>query len=439
MSNKNLLLSAIHIALILTTIDITSSYAQSWVLAGTITNPGQRPSISIVNYSTAWVADGTVDNPKVFRTINGGLNWISLPTTGIAEELYCIWATAENTAFTGEGEVNGNARLFYTSNAGVNWVSVVQTGQNQGYFNGIIFSRRDATYGFAIAERIFRSTNSGLNWTMILSGVNGVSNAHNSLFMIDGNFYGFGMNNGAARVRLTTNDGSNWMNQAIGVPGNYTSAVAFADNKLLGVAATSTSLPLIARTVNGGQTWSDINIGTGLTGASKLKWVSGSSVVYIMGENGAIKRSLDNGLTWSSMPTAGVTNLYHFDFIKLSNVIYGYAVSSNGSVIKLADSILITGAGRINSTIPSEFKLYQNYPNPFNPSTVISFDIPKSTFTRLVIYDVLGRETETLLNEEVKAGHHEMNWDASGYASGIYYYSLYAEDFRDSKKMILTK
>ena len=250
------------------------------------------------------------------------------------------------------------------------------------------------------------------------------------------------MNNGAARVRLTTDDGISWSNQAVGVSGNYTCAIAFATDKLYGLAATSTSMPYIARTVNGGSTWTTVNIDTGLTGAVKIKWVAGTSVVYIMGENGKIKRSNDNGLSWVMMNVPpGVTGLYHFDFVRRRTIVYGYAVSTDGTVIKLTDSITYvpTGTQGNQSGIPSEYRLYQNYPNPFNPSTVISFDAPKSSFTKLVIYDALGREAETLINEELKAGHHEINWDASAYSSGIYYYTVYTNNFTESKKMILTK
>jgi photosystem II stability/assembly factor-like uncharacterized protein len=420
-----------------------NSFAQGWVLAGSVPNPGQRPSISVFLPDVAWIADGSVDTPKVFRTIDGGLNWVSLPTGAMNKEVYCIWALTTNSAVVGEGVVNGNARLFYTYDAGSNWTVVGQTGSNQGYFNGIVFSRSDTTYGFAIAERILKTTNGGANWFVINSGVSGVSNAHNSLFMIDNYFYGFGMNNGAARVRLTTDDGVTWDNQQIGVPGNYTSAIAFSTNKLYGLAATSSSMPLIARTVNGGQTWSVVNIDTGLTGAVKIKWVAGTSVVYIMGENGKIKRSNDNGLSWVMQQVPpGVTGLYHFDFVRRrESIVYGYAVSTDGTVIKLIDSIVYvpTGNQEIHSGVPEQYKLYQNYPNPFNPSTVISFDIPRTSFARLIIYDALGREQESLVNKELNAGYHEITWNASGYATGIYYYTFYGDGFTESKKMVLTK
>ena len=200
-------------------------------------------------------------------------------------------------------------------------------------------------------------------------------------------------------------------------------------------------MPNIARTTNGGTTWVPINIDTGVTGACKIKWVLGTPIVYIMGENGGIKRSIDNGLTWNSMTTCGVINLNHFDFIKIGTMIYGYAVSRDGYVIKLIDSVLkVTGTNHNNSNIPKEFKLGQNYPNPFNPTTIISFSLPKNESVSLKIFDALGREIETLVNDYLKAGKYNYSWNSARFASGVYFYKLTAgNDFIDTKKMILEK
>lgn len=93
----------------------------------------------------------------------------------------------------------------------------------------------------------------------------------------------------------------------------------------------------------------------------------------------------------------------------------------------------------ISLNIPSVYKLYQNFPNPFNPRTVINFDLPNVSFVKLVIYDILGREITALVNEKLKQGTYEMDWDASNYPSGVYFYKLTSSDFSDTKKMILVK
>ena len=99
---------------------------------------------------------------------------------------------------------------------------------------------------------------------------------------------------------------------------------------------------------------------------------------------------------------------------------------------------------------PEEFSLSQNYPNPFNPSTKIRFNIPKLTpvkggsnngllYVTIKIYDSLGKEVMTLVNEEMRPGENEFEFFANGLSSGVYYYKLQAGSFADSKKMILLK
>ncbi len=87
----------------------------------------------------------------------------------------------------------------------------------------------------------------------------------------------------------------------------------------------------------------------------------------------------------------------------------------------------------------SDFKLYQNYPNPFNPTTAISYRLPAFSFVSLKVYDLSGREITTLVNEREKAGEHIVQWNASNFASGIYYYKIQAADFQEVKKMVLLK
>jgi hypothetical protein len=89
--------------------------------------------------------------------------------------------------------------------------------------------------------------------------------------------------------------------------------------------------------------------------------------------------------------------------------------------------------------LPTDFALLQNYPNPFNPSTRIEFHIPNAELVNLKIYDLLGREVKSLVNEEMQPGVHIVELDASALASGIYFYSLKAGKFISTKKMILLR
>jgi hypothetical protein len=98
-----------------------------------------------------------------------------------------------------------------------------------------------------------------------------------------------------------------------------------------------------------------------------------------------------------------------------------------------------TGTKSYYSSLPSKYSLSQNFPNPFNPSTSIQYAISSRQFVELKIYDVLGNEVSTLVNEQKPAGNYEVEFLADGLGSGIYYYSLKARFYTATKKMILLK
>jgi hypothetical protein len=89
--------------------------------------------------------------------------------------------------------------------------------------------------------------------------------------------------------------------------------------------------------------------------------------------------------------------------------------------------------------IPKAYALTQNYPNPFNPSTEISFDLPQASHVNLTIYNVLGQKVQTLVDEQREAGSYTVTWDASPYSSGVYFYRISADNFSNTKKMLMLK
>jgi hypothetical protein len=100
---------------------------------------------------------------------------------------------------------------------------------------------------------------------------------------------------------------------------------------------------------------------------------------------------------------------------------------------------IVTSVESNNSEIPSSFELEQNYPNPFNPSTTISYSAPELSFGTLKVYDVLGNEIATLVNEEIPVGSYDVGFNAINLPSGVYFYKIQAGDFVETKKMILMK
>ena len=102
-------------------------------------------------------------------------------------------------------------------------------------------------------------------------------------------------------------------------------------------------------------------------------------------------------------------------------------------------SIIIDGINTEENSVPSNFILYQNYPNPFNPATVISYSIPRKCYVTINIYDALGREIKTLVNEEKASGSYKIEFNASRLSSGIYFYRMQAGSFSETKKLVLLK
>jgi hypothetical protein len=103
------------------------------------------------------------------------------------------------------------------------------------------------------------------------------------------------------------------------------------------------------------------------------------------------------------------------------------------------NSKVVTGVNKVNNNLPNSFSLSQNYPNPFNPTTLIQYSIPKSSAVSIKIYNLLGQEVATLVNQQQKAGNYSVNFNASRLASGIYMYRIQAGSFTSTKKMTLLK
>ncbi len=99
----------------------------------------------------------------------------------------------------------------------------------------------------------------------------------------------------------------------------------------------------------------------------------------------------------------------------------------------------MAGISSTGGEVPSSYILKQNYPKPFNPTTVINYQLPASNFASLKIYDVLGNKVATLVNEKQNSGTYSVDWNASNYSGGVYFYKLIAGEFTQTKKMILQK
>ena len=156
--------------------------------------------------------------------------------------------------------------------------------------------------------------------------------------------------------------------------------------------------------------------------------------------------------TWKNGGTASFTSFIGFADDNSKNLKTGVVVLSNHyspSCDKIAVQILrylnsdtnAVGIGntQVSSNIPDGFRLYQNYPNPFNPMTVIRYSLNESGYTTLKVYDALGKEISVLVNEDLKAGIYETEFDASQLPSAVYFYKLSSGNFTETRKMFLLK
>lgn len=148
-------------------------------------------------------------------------------------------------------------------------------------------------------------------------------------------------------------------------------------------------------------------------------------------------------LTWDSSSVPKGVSLVLTDFNNSSTRILmektgTYRFTLNGSDSLLVSST-ITGVSQQAPFLPLTYALRQNYPNPFNPSTIISFDIPKQSLVKIIIYDILGRQVRTLVDEKKSPGRYQVKFDASALSSGVYFYRITADSYIETKKLMLIK
>lgn len=392
--------------------------------------------------SQAWICgdSGTVMKlyancfPPCFRMVDG-----DMPA---AVMLGALGSVDTNTAVTA-GVVGSNAFVYRTSNGGTNWIQVFS--QPGGRINGIWFKSQQVGLmaGNPVGGRwsLFKTTNSGISWDsagLYLPQAGGETGFLNSIFT-RGDSVWMGTNN--SRIYYSSNFGSNW--SVRNTPGVQNISSVCYDFGNLGYAGGDS----LMRSYDWGNTWSILhNISgngpvTGIVGANPGVDQSSSPVFY--SKANTLYYEFGN---WQIFHTAssGVYT-YLFKLRPKSNTQWGDFSAMLGLMNDGKVWVCMCAWGGIttnNIVIPSEFKLHQNYPNPFNPNTKIRFDIP-SSFTHgivtIKIYSSLGEEVFTLMNSELGPGIHEVDFDGSDLASGIYVYTLTAGSFKGSGKMLLVK
>jgi photosystem II stability/assembly factor-like uncharacterized protein len=372
--------------------------------------------------------------------------------------------------------------IYGTTNGGVEWFNVPGTGDP---LSSVWFS--EPTIGFAVGNggTIIKTTDGGGFWSNRPSGT---SKSLSEVFFISPNVgWVVGSHNTDGVVILkTTDQGETWVDKSISLPGILSDVYFTDNNKGWAVGYRQEDLGgghyrydnIILKTTDGGENW--VNDPSGIYDLAleavyftneTTGWVGGSRDHYDpLGDTYiAILKTTDGGSSWVSQvsnKTGGIGS------IKFCDEIVGWAagggnykttdggeswIHQNLTDIRLNNMFFVnptTGWGTAVHRIykyqspsgideqeeqPSDYLLSQNFPNPFNPTTVIEYKIPELNFVTLKVYDVLGNEIVTLVNEEKSAGSYEVEFYGVGVVSGIYFYRLQAGDFIETKKMVLMK
>lgn len=273
------------------------------------------------------------------------------------------------------GAQNG---FWISSDGGWTWENR-NNGLTTEYINELAFDSLNIYAG--TVEGLFISSDFGDNWTKATSGisqtiyVDAIEVIEENIFV--GGIYG---------IYLSTNHGATWTFR--GLPNLLVQCISGFDDLIF---AGTSPINGIFRSTNSGYFWLEFNDG---------------------------------------LPYKDVISIEVLDSTVFAGI-WAFGLWNR--------PIIVTGIEEERTEVPNEFLLTQNYPNPFNPLTTFEYQVPELTFVNIKIYNVLGHELRTLVNEEQNAGSYKINFEAGNLPSGVYFYRIQAGDFINTKKMLLLK
>ena len=301
-------------------------------------------------------------------------------TSETAFGLRSVYFTNDNSGWA----VGSGGTILKTTDGGTNWIP--QTSDTTEWLNSVHFT--NDTTGWAVGGNgfegiILNTTDGGTNWN---SQTGGTMLPLSSVYFTDDTGWAVGV---GGTILNTTDEGTNWNFQTSGTTEDLYS-VQFIDNN---------------------------------TG-------------WAVGTNGAILYTTNGGTNWNSQIGGTKEGLFSVHFNDNNT---GWTVGDSGTILKTTNGGVSFVEEQEIDEIATNYSLTNNYPNPFNPSTKIKYSVPKSSNVVIKVFDILGKEIETLVNEEKQTGTYEITWCAENLPSGIYFYRIQAGDFVETKKMILLK
>ena len=307
-------------------------------------------------------------------------------------------------------------KIYSGPNADVNiYMDMVFLNQTTGFVCG----------GFQSGGTILQTTNAGVTWLTSLTTIRAILSID---FTDETTGYALGSGYGTYPGYYKTTDcGFSWSVHTLGEYYTYFDSYFFDSNTGFMVGDQGQ----IRKTTNGGDNWLVLN------------YPDDSKTVYFkdvntgwLGGYGVMFKTTNSGVNWvlQSLPVSFMGYIYG---LSKSNDSMLWAAGGTGYIHKTTNGGV--GINQISTEVPGEYKLWQNYPNPFNPVTVIRFSLSVVSLSTLKIFDITGKEVATLVDEKLAPGTYSIEWNAAGYPSGVYFYQMSVGDFRETRRMILTK
>jgi photosystem II stability/assembly factor-like uncharacterized protein len=410
-----------------------------WLTTNSPTTRSLR-SVQFLDSLTGWAAG---DSGVVIHTTSAGQSWTS-QDSNIESDIVDVfflnenlgWALAWNSFNPPFGTI-----ILKTTNGGSDWTAEQYPEDNIFMYVIRFLDSLDGWMGGS-GGTIVSTTNGGTDWTPsersgLCSGFDVLDLAFHSpeYAVASGGFFDI-----SGVVWRTTNNGQHWHSQCISP--EPIQQLYFLDSlNIIGVGGDFEFGAGIVRTTNGGIVWEYTNLEVfGI--ALALSFRTASEAWAPLGFAEKFIYTLDSGDTWNEIATPAGSAILDLTF---TDSLHGYAVGYEGVILKFNPSpVSVKNIRPIN--LPTGNRLFQNYPNPFNPTTSIAFSISNSEHVTIKVYNVLGKEIITLLDEIKPAGIHRDIFTGKDLPSGVYYYELVSQSsadldkgFSQTRKMLLVK
>ncbi|MCE1165527.1 MAG: T9SS type A sorting domain-containing protein [Bacteroidetes bacterium] len=363
---------------------------------------------------------GTVK--AIYKTTNGGQNWLTLLSNG-ASNFLSLSVDSLGNIFAANS-ANG---VMKSTDGGNNWTNIPASVFNGKTCQSVCCGRNGIVIVGTVSGGTFRSTDYGVTFPDTSITSSSIVLVSKDRYNANIFYAGASSTSGVTGFFISTNAGASFT----GPYATYNCwGIVQKSTTELYYATTSTGYPF-SKSTDGGYTWISVGVQPAAMRGAALD-LAGN--IYISGNNGVFK-STNNGQTFNNAGMTSSANLC----VCVGNKIYVAATGTTTGGVWIGTDTTISSINPVNTGIPGMFSLEQNFPNPFNPETRINFNLAKNGNVTISIYDAAGKLIEKLIDEFKPAGTYSLAFNGSGLCSGIYYCKMQAGDFNETRKMALVK